>query len=185
MNIRTLVIAFSLCCGALAGPLRAQTFEVVHVPKGSPGPGIKIVFNGVRYEPPHVVPLVGIGGPALPPVEAALAKILQVQRQGTPETYAKLWDQKVRSKVVSTYAANRAAWELLQQDMRNIEALKLRGVIHYGAVTLAWCDLITRNGTPLPKIFALKSENGKLAMTNDLSDDLIYSQLLLLIQPQQ
>jgi hypothetical protein len=62
--------------------------------------------------------------------------------------------------------------------------VKLKGVVRYGGATLAWCELTSTQGHKLPKIFPLKPEGNKLVLTNDLSDDLIYGQLLTLLEKQ-
>ncbi len=176
-----LMFSFALCNISIA-MAQAQTFDVIHSPKESKGPGIKIVFDGIKYQPPHTISLVQKGNVVAGPEETIVLKMLQAQKQGTPEMYAELWEQKLKQYVVTTYKEKPDAWTQLQQQMRAVEVIKIKGVINYGAGHFVWVELVGGEGNSYPKIFPLKKENGKLVLTNDFSDDLIYGQLLVLLK---
>ena len=182
MNTSKIARVLLLACGLCTSLAQAESFDVMHVPKGTAGPGIKVTFDGVRYATPRTIALTGASTGAL--VDDAVARVVQAQRQGAPQAYAAVWEQKMRAALIQIYATNMPAWNQLQEEMRAMTAVKLKGVVRYGAITLAWCDLVGPGGAQA-KVFPLKSEGGKLVLTNELSDDLVYSQLLILLNSKQ
>ena len=129
ITIKLIVIGLCLVNSAVVSA-QGTTFDIFHVPKETQGSGIKITFNGSKYEPAkeikiNVIKTVSAIKSELDFVE----QILSIQRQGTSEKYSELWEKKLKSKVVSTYKAKPEEWAYLQNQMQAIQNAKMKGVI--------------------------------------------------------
>lgn len=65
--------------------------------------------------------------------------------------------------------------------MQAIQSAKMKGVINYGSSKIIWIEFIFKDKV-VQRVYPVKMEDDKLVLTNDLSEDLIFSQLLVLLK---
>ena len=180
-TIKFIVIGLLLANATIVNA-QGSTFDILHTTNAAQGPGIKITFNGAKYEPAKDLNINNIKSNIKINSEFDfIEQVLSIQRQGASEKYSELWEKKLKFKVLSTYKSKPEEWSYLQNQMQAIQSAKMKGVINYGSSKIIWIEFIFKDKV-VQRVYPVKMEDDKLVLTNDLSEDLIFSQLLVLLK---
>lgn len=170
--------------------IHAQTqarpsFEVEHRPANkNDGPAVSIKFEGIRHSPPVVLKAANDFKLTVSATknEKFVQALFLSQRSSEPTAYAAMWERSRRAYVLDTFKSQPKLWQDLRAEIGNLDSVELNGDIKYGAYDIIWVTLVSKNGSKTAKVLPLKLEDGISVLTNDLSRDLLFGQLLILLK---
>ncbi len=169
------LLAF-LCILSLGSPVMAESFTIDFYPDDdkSTGNPISLTLIGERYKSNTY--LSTVKGNASQGI-LKLKKFIDMNKLGDVDEIAKLWAPDERARVVNLLSDS----ELLNKNKKSFEYIvksRLIAKIQYGQYTLYVVEHESKYSPSYLKIYPLVGEGEDMYMTNALSKDFIYSQLV-------
>lgn len=184
-NLKRVIIPISLLCllficmisGVTKADNSTMSFDIYPRNSNANNNPAILTLNGKKYVDNLWFDNISSNSTSVSDEEKFIVKVVNTNQQGTQDDVLNLWLPDDRTDM-STIISDADIFSLNQSKYKDIKYSVFLGRLDYGDYTVFVVQHILSDNTNLVKLYPIKYLDGSYYLTNELSDDPVFNQLM-------